>query len=51
MQKELEKRGILVRIFDNYILEGQLRVTVGKPEHSDLFLAALDRVGLAAGRR
>ena len=37
----LLKKGILVRHFDNPLLRGCIRISVGKPEHTDALLAAL----------
>jgi len=40
----LLREGIIVRAMDGYGLPGHVRVTVGRPEQNDRFLAALDRV-------
>ncbi|MGD9142641.1 MAG: histidinol-phosphate transaminase [Dehalococcoidia bacterium] len=42
---KLEKKGILVRYFDIPLLENSIRITVGKPEHTDALLRALRVVG------
>ncbi|MGD9394443.1 MAG: histidinol-phosphate aminotransferase, partial [Dehalococcoidia bacterium] len=45
IQKELEDRGILVRYFDIPLLQNSLRISVGKPEHTDKLLKALKEIG------
>jgi len=42
---KLEKKGILVRYFDIPRLENSIRISVGKPEHTDALLQALREVG------
>ncbi|HUV52996.1 MAG TPA: aminotransferase class I/II-fold pyridoxal phosphate-dependent enzyme, partial [Dehalococcoidia bacterium] len=37
----LDKRGIFVRYFDKPLLNNMLRVSVGKPEHTDALIEAL----------
>ncbi|OGO31902.1 MAG: histidinol-phosphate transaminase [Chloroflexi bacterium RBG_16_56_11] len=37
----LERRGILVRHFDKPLLKNSLRISVGKPEHTEALVAAL----------
>lgn len=45
LYRELLKRGILVRDMSHLpLLEGCVRVTVGKPEENDMFLETLDEV-------
>jgi len=41
LYKKLQKKGILVRYFDNPLLKNSIRVSVGKPEHTDALLKAL----------
>ena len=41
---ELKRRGILVRFFDTPLLNNYLRISVGKPEHTDALLAALSQI-------
>jgi histidinol-phosphate aminotransferase len=41
IQQELEKRGILIRYFDLPLLQNSLRISVGKPEHTDAVIKAL----------
>ncbi|MCK6490894.1 MAG: histidinol-phosphate transaminase [Planctomycetes bacterium] len=42
---ELKRRGILVRWWDRPVLRTKLRITVGRPEHTDRLLALLDEIG------
>jgi histidinol-phosphate aminotransferase len=41
IQKKLEDRGILIRYFDLPLLQNSLRISVGKPEHTDALIKAL----------
>ena len=41
LYKKLQKKGILVRYFDNPLLKNSIRISVGKPEHTDALLKAL----------
>ena len=41
----IEKQGVLVRYFDKDGLRDCLRISVGKPEHTDALIAALKLVG------
>jgi histidinol-phosphate aminotransferase len=41
----LKAEGILVRYWDRPLLRSKLRITVGRPEHTDRLLALLDRIG------
>jgi histidinol-phosphate aminotransferase len=45
IQQELERRGILVRYFDQPLLRNSLRISVGKPEHTDALMKALEEIG------
>jgi len=45
IQQELENRGILVRYFDQPLLRNSLRISVGKPEHTDALIKALKEIG------
>jgi histidinol-phosphate aminotransferase len=38
---KLQRRGILVRYFDRPLLKNSIRVSVGKPEHTDALVKAL----------
>jgi histidinol-phosphate aminotransferase len=40
----LQKRGIFVRYFDTPQLKDCLRISVGKPEHTDALIAALKEI-------
>ena len=44
IQQELEKRGILIRYFDLPMLQNSLRISVGKPEHTDALIKALKEI-------
>ena len=44
IQQELQKRGILIRYFDLPLLQNSLRISVGKPEHTDALLKALKEI-------
>jgi histidinol-phosphate/aromatic aminotransferase/cobyric acid decarboxylase-like protein len=37
----LQRKGILVRYFDNPLLKNSIRISAGKPEHTDVLLKAL----------
>ncbi|MCL0093102.1 aminotransferase class I/II-fold pyridoxal phosphate-dependent enzyme, partial [Dehalococcoidia bacterium] len=41
IKQGLERRGILVRYYDVHRLRDKLRISVGKPEHTDALLLAL----------
>jgi histidinol-phosphate aminotransferase len=45
LHQKLQKKGILVRYFDNPLLRNSLRISVGKPEHTDALLKALNDIG------
>lgn len=38
---KLQKKGVLVRYFDKPLLKNSLRISVGKPEHTDALIKAL----------
>jgi histidinol-phosphate aminotransferase len=38
---KLQQKGVLVRYFDNPLLKNSIRVSVGKPEHTDALMKAL----------
>lgn len=44
IQDELRKRGVLVRYFDMPLLSNYLRVSVGRPEHTESLVKALREV-------
>jgi len=41
IHKKLQKKGILVRYFDKPLLKNSIRISVGKPEHTDAVINAL----------
>jgi len=45
IQKKLEERGILIRDFDIPRLQNSLRISVGRPEHTDAVIKPLKEVG------
>ncbi|GAH39613.1 unnamed protein product, partial [marine sediment metagenome] len=45
IQQELQNKGILVRYFDLPLLRNSIRITAGKPEHTDALIKALRELG------
>ena len=45
LRQKLQDKGILVRYFDEPILQGFVRFSVGKPEHTDALIKALQEIG------
>jgi len=45
LQQKLQKKGILVRYFDKPMLRDSIRISVGKPEHTDALIKALREIG------
>jgi histidinol-phosphate aminotransferase len=45
IQQALEERGILIRYFDIPRLQNSLRISVGRPEHTDALIKALKEIG------
>jgi histidinol-phosphate aminotransferase len=45
IQQELQNRGILIRYFDQPLLRNYIRISVGKPEHTDALITALKESG------
>lgn len=45
LQQRLQQKGILVRYFDTPLLKDCIRISVGRPEHSDVLLKALREIG------
>jgi len=41
IKQGLEKKGIFIRHFDTPLLRNMLRISVGKPEHTDALIEAL----------
>jgi histidinol-phosphate aminotransferase len=50
VQAQLRQRGILIRYFDSPGLRNCVRISVGKPEHTDRVLEALNQIGATVGR-
>lgn len=50
VRARLQERGILVRHFDLPAVRNCLRISVGKPEHTDRLMAALSEIGAGVGR-
>ena len=44
IQQELQNRGILIRYFAQPLLRNYIRISVGKPEHTDALIKALHEV-------
>ncbi len=45
LRQKLQNKGILVRYFDEPILRNYIRFSVGKPEHTDALIKALQEIG------
>ncbi len=45
IKQDLEKQGIFIRYFDTPQLQNMIRISVGKPEHTDAVIAALNNLG------
>jgi histidinol-phosphate aminotransferase len=45
IQDELEKQGILIRYYATPLLRNYIRISVGKPEHTDRIIQALQELG------
>ena len=45
LQQKLQDKGIMVRYFDTPLLENSIRISVGKPEHTDALIKALQEIG------
>ena len=45
LHKKLQDKGILVRYFDQPILKDCIRISAGKPEHTDALIKALREIG------
>ena len=45
LQQKLQDRGIMVRYFDTPLLKNSIRISVGKPEHTDALIEALKEIG------
>ena len=45
LQQKLQDKGVLVRYFDKPLLRNYIRISVGKPEHTDALIRALREIG------
>jgi len=45
LQQKLQNKGILVRYFDTPLLKNGIRISVGKPEHTDALIKTLQELG------
>ena len=45
LQQKLQNKGILVRYFDKALLRNAIRISVGKPEHTDALIKTLRELG------
>ncbi|MFH0847404.1 MAG: histidinol-phosphate transaminase [Chloroflexota bacterium] len=45
LREELQRRGILVRFWDRPLMRDFIRISVGKPEHSDALIKTLREIG------
>ncbi len=46
IQDEMEKQGILVRYYDTSLLRNYIRISVGKPEHTDRVMYVLRKMAV-----
>jgi len=44
LQQKLQRKGILVRYFDQPLLQNSIRISVGKPEHTDALIRVLQEL-------
>ena len=44
LHQKLQKKGVLVRYFETPLLKNSIRISIGKPEHTDTLLKALRQV-------
>ena len=44
LYRQLKRQGILIRYFNNPLLKNYIRISVGKPEHTDAVVAALNDI-------
>ncbi|MFC1987131.1 histidinol-phosphate transaminase [Chloroflexota bacterium] len=45
LRQKLQDKGILVRYFDQPLLRNYVRISVGRPEHTDALIKALQEIG------
>lgn len=46
LQQKLQEKGIMVRYFDTPLLNNSIRISVGKPEHTNVLLKAFKKIGV-----
>jgi histidinol-phosphate aminotransferase len=46
IQEDLAKMGVMIRHYDNKELKGYVRISVGKPEHTDALMKGLKALQL-----
>lgn len=46
IQEELAKMGVMIRHYDKKELKGYIRISVGKPEHTDALMKGLNALQL-----
>ncbi len=46
LHQKLQKKGVLVRYFDTPLLKNSVRISIGKPEHTDALMKALRQIEL-----
>ncbi|HXH21774.1 MAG TPA: histidinol-phosphate transaminase [Dehalococcoidia bacterium] len=49
VKEKLAAQGIMIRYFDTPLLRNYIRISVGKPEHTDRLIEALREIGRAEG--
>ena len=50
VRARLQQRGIFIRHFDAPGVRNSLRISVGRPEHTDLLMTALSEIGASVGK-
>ena len=45
LREELQRRGILVRFWDRPLMRDFIRISVGRPEHTDTLIKTLREIG------
>jgi histidinol-phosphate aminotransferase len=45
LKQQLQQKGILVRYFDQPRLQNSIRISVGRPEHTDTLVRVLRELG------
>lgn len=44
LHQKLQKKGVLIRYFDTPLLKNAIRISIGKPEHTDTLMKALRQI-------